>query len=314
MNLEPGLAGPSRGVYRMRKGLPKTAVVTGAASGIGRAVSVALATEGWKVGIADIDMPEAENTLEKVVRAGGTGEVFECNVRSLDRVQAMADHFFETWGSVGLLMNNAGVGAGGEVGVIPIEDWRTAIETDLWGAVYGCHCFLPRMKEQGTGHIVNTASFSGISTLAEMAPYNMAKAAVIALSQTLKIELAPHNIGVTVLCPLFVATNVVETTLKLCNVESYADEFGTEFLRSGMRNSGLTPEILAQKVLGAVDKNRLYLLPTLNSKLFWLSLRVAPSAYFSFWAALNERGSVQTRSEAVGGLGHHVSRPGDISA
>lgn len=274
----------------MKRELPGKAVITGAASGIGRAFAVALAAEGWKVGLADINVNGAGETLEMVERAGGAGEVFECNVRSLDSVQSMADHFFETWGKVGLLMNNAGVGAGGEVGVIPITDWETTIETDLWGVVYGCHCFLPRMKEQKTGHIVNTASIAGIITGAEMAPYNVAKAAVIALSQTLKVELAPYGIGVTVACPNFVATSIVETTLDLCDVGSYTDGYALDVFRGAMESTSLTPEILAEKLLDAVLKNRLYLLPNLSSKLLWLNVRTSPATYFGLWAALNRRG------------------------
>ena len=122
--------------------IPKTVVVTGAGSGVGRAMAMAWAREGFKVGVSDIDMEGAGETLEMVMRAGGSGETFRCDVQDPGEVQAMAAHFFDSWGKVGILVNNAGVADVGIVGDISLENWKRTIDTSLWGTIYGCHARL----------------------------------------------------------------------------------------------------------------------------------------------------------------------------
>lgn len=160
----------------------ETVAITGVASGLGRAFALAWAGKGWKVGILDIDMEGAEKTREMVVEAGGSGEILRCDVRDPMEVEAAADHLFSRWGAVGILVNNAGVGGGGAVGDIPLKDWETVMGIDLWGVVHGCHSFIPRMKKQGGGHIVNVSSLAGLISAPGFAPYNMSKAAVVSLS------------------------------------------------------------------------------------------------------------------------------------
>ncbi len=151
----------------------------------------------------------AGETLRMVEQAGGSGEIYELDVRVLIDWEAMADHFFRSWGGVDVLVNNAGVVSVGPVGEVPIEDWEWIFSINFWGMVYGCHTFIPHMKEQGSGHIVNVASANGLMCLLEMAPYNTTKAAVIALSETLRSEL-PAGIGVTVVCPMFFNTHLLD--------------------------------------------------------------------------------------------------------
>jgi NAD(P)-dependent dehydrogenase (short-subunit alcohol dehydrogenase family) len=260
----------------------KTAVITGAALGIGRALAIAWAEHGWKVGLVDFNMKEAERTLEMVAKAGGSGETFRCDVRNPEEVQAAADHFFDAWGQVDLVMNNAGVGAAGEVADIPLEEWKRVIDTDLWGVIHGCRAFIPRMKEQGGGHIVNTASMAGVLSGAEMAPYNVSKAAVISLSETLKMELAPYNIGVTVICPMAVQTSVLETA-------TYTDEFQKELAYVAMEQVKMPIEEFARKVTRAVERNRLYVVPHLTGKLLCLLKRFSPPSFYGAAAFLNKK-------------------------
>jgi len=269
----------------------ETAVITGAASGIGSAIAVALAGEGWKVGIADINEDGAANTLEKVKEAGGTGEIYNCDVGKLEDVQAMADHFFDSWGKVGLLVNNVGIGGGGPIGATPIEDWKLVVETNYWSVIYGCHAFVPRMKTQGGGHILNTASGAGLVSTAEMAPYCSTKAAVVALSQTLKVELAPYNIGVTVLCPSCVSTDIVKHTLERTGFEEYSDGWGMEFMRVAWSKTNITPEYEAARVLKALERNKLYIKPRAPGfALSVLNARISPEIYYQMWAYLNKKG------------------------
>lgn len=256
----------------------KTAVITGAGSGIGRAVSLALARRGFAVGISDIDVNGAAETLEMVRRAGGSGEVWCCDVRSVDEIEAMADYFFETWGGVGIVVNNAGVADVGYVGDIPVELWQRTVNTNLWGVIYGCHSFIPRMKAQGFGHIINTASAAGFMNMPEMGPYNTVKAGIIALSETLKVELAPFNVGVTVLCPTFIDTNLFKNT-------TTTDEWEEELVDALFCNAKVTADEVAEKTLRAVDRNRLYVAPQFTARWAWRLKRVNPGAFCSAFAA-----------------------------
>lgn len=268
----------------------KTVVVTGAASGLGRAFALAWAERGWRVGVLDIDMEGAEETLAMVVEAGGSGKALRCDVRDAAEVEAAADLLYDRWGAVGVVVNNAGVGGGGAVGEIPLEDWEKVVEIDLWGVVHGCHVFIPRMKEQGGGHIVNVSSLAGLISAPGFAPYNVSKAAVVSLSQTLKTELAPAGIGVTVVCPPVVRTKIIETTLGMAGEIDYdiADEL--ELLRTAMNASTITPADVAALTLRAVDRNRLYVIPGIPLHLSWLNARLTPSLFYGLSAALARRG------------------------
>ncbi|HQI80986.1 MAG TPA: SDR family NAD(P)-dependent oxidoreductase [Deltaproteobacteria bacterium] len=261
----------------------RTAVVTGAASGIGRELARALAREGCIVLLADINEAGLEQTLELVKQAGGSGETFVCDVSRLDDVTKMADHCCKTWGRVDLLVNNAGVASTGFVGDIPIQDWEWIVSINFWGVVYGCHAFVPGMKRQGSGHIVNVASAAGILSSPEMAPYNATKAAVISISETLKGELAPYNIGVTVLCPTYVKTDLLERM-------RFTDEFQRKCSTTGMANARWSPDRIARLVVDAVKKNRMYLVPQPAAKIFWYSKRISPCAFHGFFAFIMRMG------------------------
>ncbi len=259
----------------------KTAVVTGAASGLGRDIAIALGRKGSRVLVADLDMKEAAITSTMVVQAGGAGEVYRCDVTRVEEVQAMADHVFAAWGGLDLLVNNAGVAAAGVVGNMPIEDWHWLMNINLWGMVYGCHAFIPRMKQSQRGHIINVASLAGIVSLPEMACYNVSKAAVISLSETLRGELAPFGIGVSVVCPSFFNTNLLRDM-------RYCDEFQCTFAHAAFDNARMTSEDVAGLVLKAWEKNRLYVLPQASAKMQWFFKRLSPANYYGNFARLNK--------------------------
>ncbi|MBU1671514.1 MAG: SDR family NAD(P)-dependent oxidoreductase [Actinobacteria bacterium] len=269
----------------------ETAVVTGAASGIGRAIAVGLGKKGWRVGVADVDLDGANETVEMVRKAGGEAESFACDVTRPDDVSGMADHFFDSQGKVGLLVNNAGVGGGGDVGEVPIEDWKTVIDTNLWGVIYGCHAFIPRMKEQGGGHILNVASLAGIVPILGLGSYNVTKAGVVALSRTLRMELSPFNISVTALCPSSVKTNIVDNTLaKFVSRDVESLDYGVRTRRTAFEKTPLTVEQVAELALEGVEKDRLYVLTNFFTRLAWLEIRLMPTLYIRLWAWLNRKG------------------------
>jgi len=233
--------------------------------------------------LADINEAGLKQTSEMVRKAGGNPEIFLCDVSKLDDVMRMADHCFSTWGKVNILVNNAGVASIGFMGDIPIKNWEWIVSINFWGVVYGCHAFVPRMKKQGSGYIVNVASAAGILSSAEMSPYNATKAATISISETLKSELAPYNIGVTVLCPTFIKTNLMESM-------RFTDEFQKQCSVTGVENARWTSDMIAALVVHAVRKNKLYVVPQMVAKLMWISKRISPSAFFGLFAYLMRKG------------------------
>jgi NAD(P)-dependent dehydrogenase (short-subunit alcohol dehydrogenase family) len=260
----------------------KKAVITGAASGFGRAMALAMARRGCRIGIVDIDLEGAGETLRMVEQAGGSGEIYELDVRVLIDWEAMADHFFRSWGGVDVLVNNAGVVSVGPVGEVPIEDWEWIFSINFWGMVYGCHTFIPHMKEQGTGHIVNVASANGLMCLLEMAPYNTTKAAVIALSETLRSEL-PAGIGVTVVCPMFFNTHLLDGM-------RYTDKFWSDATHVAFNNARMTADEVAEAAIKAVEKRKLYVVPQASGKVFWMIKRMNPGLFHSSLGFLNHTG------------------------
>ncbi len=258
----------------------KRVVITGAGSGLGRALSLALAARGCRIGAADVDVDRAEETLKTVRERGGDGEFYLLDVSRPEEVEAMAAHFFTSWGGVDVLVNNAGVAAAGFVGQAPLEDWEWILGINFWGMLYGCHFFIPRMKAQGGGWIVNVASAAGLLALPEMAPYNVTKAAVIALSETLRSELAPYRIGVTVVCPMFFKTRLLETL-------RCTDDFEREFAHTSFDHARMTADQVAEAVLRAVERRKLYVIPQPSGRFFWALKRMRPGLYHGTLAFFN---------------------------
>jgi NAD(P)-dependent dehydrogenase (short-subunit alcohol dehydrogenase family) len=257
---------------RLEKLGHKTAVITGAGSGLGRALALNLARDGWRIGLADVDMAGAESTLDLVEKAGGFGEVWACDISREEQVTTMAEHFFDAFGGVSLLVNNAGIAVAGFVGDAEIAEWRRIVDINVMGTVNCCHAFIPPMKQRGGGYIVNVASAAGINNLPEMAPYNMTKAAVISLSETLRTELACDRIGVTVACPTFFNTHLVDDM-------SCTNEFQSEFAHSAFSNAKITPEGVAEAIIGGARKGRLYVLPQFSAKWTSVAKRLSPAGW-----------------------------------
>lgn len=275
----------------MKRSIPRTAVVTGAASGIGRAIALALGRNGFSVGVLDINMEEAERTVRLVIDAGGSGKAFRCDVRDAGEVQAAADHFFGLWDEVGLLVNNAGIGGGGYMEELPLEEWGKIVGINFLGVIHGCRAFIPRMKARGAGHVVNTASIAGLMPVMGFSSYSSTKSAVVALSETLKVELAPFNIGVTVLCPSIIRTNIIKTTLDAVSLEGLSEvEWGINLIEAGFEGSSVTPDDVASILLEAVRKNRLYALTNPGTKVAWFVVRFNPELNYRLWAWLHRHG------------------------
>lgn len=249
------------------------AVVTGAGSGIGRAFALELAKRGGQVICADISLSRAEETVGLIAEVGGTAHAVVTDVARREQVEDLALFAELTFGRAPtLVVNNAGVGIGGKpVGDIGFEDWNWALGINLWGVVHGCEIFAPAMKAAGEGGFINVASAAGFAAAPLMGPYNVGKAGVMALSETMAAELSGTGLRVTVLCPTFVKTNVA--------VDGRITETGSKLAATLMRTTGFTPEKIAVDTLNKYDRGRLYVVPQIDAKVVWRLKRIAPALY-----------------------------------
>jgi NAD(P)-dependent dehydrogenase (short-subunit alcohol dehydrogenase family) len=251
-------------------GAGRVAVVTGAASGIGRALAEALARAGSAVVVADLDATEAETVAAGIRAAGGDALAVGVDVSDAAAVDQLAATTLKRFGRVDVLCNNAGVSTFNMMRDQTLDDWRWVFSVDLWGVVHGLHSFLPIMREQGTAaHIVNTASIAGLlSGVAFIGPYAATKVAVVSISETLVQELAieESSIGVSVLCPSSVDTKVMESERgrpSALGVEHRTEM--AESVRLAIRDSftgptGLTPAQVAERVLDAIRAKRFWII------------------------------------------------------
>jgi NAD(P)-dependent dehydrogenase (short-subunit alcohol dehydrogenase family) len=230
----------------------KTAVVTGGGAGIGRSLCLAFAAEGMNVVVVDRETERALQVAAEV-EATGVGVMAQtCDVSDGHAVERLKDTAFAAFGEVNILCNNAGVVQSGPLAEAPQEDWDWVFKVNLWGVVNGIRSFVPEMKRQGGGHVVNSASLSGLFALAGFGVYTASKYAVVAISETLRMELASHGIGVSVLCPGPVRTRIDETTRTRGFVERNLDG-GPPLL--GYRE----PQDAAHAVIAGIKANRQYI-------------------------------------------------------
>jgi len=191
----------------------RVAVVTGAGSGIGRALAARFAAEGMHVVLADVDEAHARETEALLAARGGRTLVVQTDVQRAAAVEALAARTLAAFGAVHVLCNNAGIaGVGRPVWEQPLESWEQVLGINLWGVIHGIRTFVPIMLRQGTeGHVVNTSSASGLLAYGfDRLPYVATKHAVVGISEALALYLAPKGVGVTCLCPSGVATNILE--------------------------------------------------------------------------------------------------------
>src|ERR1700761_7360365 len=244
----------------------KTAFVTGGAGGIGFAMARALGRRGMKVAIADVEAETCATAVEALRRDGIEAIGTACDVSDRAELAEAARRTFAEFGKVHVLCNNAGVSRAGPVETIADSDWDWGIGVNLKGLVHGLKLFLPHMKAHGEeGHIVNTASINGVAGVALAGPYSATKFAVVGLSKVLAAELAETPIGVSVLCPSWVKTRMLD------NGRNRPARFGGPFelgndSSNAERNAryakaletGLDPAHVAQLVIGAIETRRLF--------------------------------------------------------
>src|SRR4051794_26987241 len=243
----------------------KVAVITGGASGIGRAVAGRCAAAGMKVVLADIEQSALELAEKELSGDGADVIAVPTDVSKSESVDALAERALEAFGAVHVLHNNAGVAAGGPIWECTLADWQWVLGVNLWGVIHGVRTFVPIMLERGEeGHIVNTASAAGLTSPPFLGPYNVTKHGVVTLSETLARELAMQHskIKVSVLCPGFVNTGIFTSNRnrpdELRNPED--DDSIASVLAAHVMEGALAPEIVADHVLDAVRHEQFYIL------------------------------------------------------
>ncbi len=245
----------------------KTAVVTGGASGIGRAMVDRFAAEGMNVVVADIDAAAAEATAAELVGAGGRAVGIRTDVSRLDDIRALAEATVDSFGAVHIVCNNAGVVIGGRVEDLTDDEWRWVIDVDLWGAINGVRVFLPLIEAQGAGHLVSTSSTSGLVAPPFIAPYSVAKSGVITLMEAVRRELDARQspVGASVLVPGPVDTPLLTSRHNRPETLTQRSDTpeGRAFASSSasyLATAGKDPAAVASLVVAAIRANRFWIL------------------------------------------------------
>jgi NAD(P)-dependent dehydrogenase (short-subunit alcohol dehydrogenase family) len=259
----------------MREFKGKTAFVTGGASGIGLAMAKAFAEAGMNVMLADVEQSALDQARKDLGQYGNHVLGVACDVADPDHVERAAQATFSAFGKVHVLCNNAGVAAAGGIDHVSVDNWRWVVDVNLMGVVYGVRSFLPHMRAHGEGgHVVNTASMAGMINNMGFSPYAATKFAVVAMSEGLRMQLAPFGIGVSVLCPDFVRTRIGESGRNRperygeappLDPNSAAAAFVAEISRQIA--AGVDPADVAARVVNAIRTDELYIFTHPNMRL-----------------------------------------------
>jgi len=238
----------------------RVAVITGGASGIGNALAAAFAREGCRLVLADIESKALADACAKLSQSGAEVIGVQTDVSDRDAVLRLADAAWAKFGVVHYVMHNAGVMVFGPTQTMTQKDWLFNINVNLWGPIYGVEAFTPRMIARGEGgHQVFTASFAGLVANLNFGPYNVSKAGVVALAESLRKDLRGTGIGVSVLCPMIVDTNIETSTrnrpaeLGGATILKISEESKSHYGRI------LTAADVAELVLSGIRANRLYI-------------------------------------------------------
>lgn len=230
----------------------KKVLITGAGSGIGRATAYLLAENQAHLILCDLNKEAVERTKSLALGLGASAaETHVVDVSDWDDMQALATKVTKTHGALDVLINNAGVGLGGDFLSTPVTDWQWVLGINLMGVVHGCKAFLPAMVSQGYGHVVNTASAAGYYAAPDMTAYSASKHAVMGLTESLRAEMAPQGIGVSAICPGVINTNIVSAGRMHGATGAAQDKIAALYRK---RNYG--PEGVAEAIVSAIEYNR----------------------------------------------------------
>ena len=252
----------------------KTALVTGAASGIGRATAIALGRAGADLILADLNEVGVSETAETIRGLGRQVVTHRLDVADRDAMRGFAADVGRQCGAVDILVNNAGVAVGADFLETPLEDWDWLVSINLMGVVHGCHFLVPPMVARGRGgHVVNVASAAGLVAAPQLAAYSTTKFAVVGLSEALREELRPHGIGVTVVCPGLINTPI--TGAARMRGKAAAPEYRATLIETYQRRA-YGPERVADNILRAIGRNRAVAPIAIEAWVLYMLKRISP--------------------------------------
>lgn len=250
---------------------PKRIAITGGGSGLGREIALRYARDGWRVAIADIDGARARQVAAEIDDAGGEGLGTTADTRNPDDLARFCEQCIDRWGGVDVFVNNAGVAGSGTVTDTDLDAWHWMIDINLMGMVHGTRAALPLLRES-KGHLVNIASFAAIASAPGMAAYNVSKAGVVSLSESVRGEELDNGVGVTVVCPAFFATNLLDSFRGNDQQRATVDKL--------MAKSEVVAADVADDICRAVRDNRFMVISHRTSRhQYWLK-RLAPERFF----------------------------------
>jgi NAD(P)-dependent dehydrogenase (short-subunit alcohol dehydrogenase family) len=245
-------------------------LITGAGSGLGLALAHRYARSGARVACVDLVAERAETAAAALTGSGHLALM--ADVGDDDSMQALHDRIDSEWGGIDVLINNAGIASVGPMVDTSMEEWRKVLDIDLLGVVRGCRLFLPAMLTARKGQVINTASFAGLAGAPGMMSYGVAKAGVVALSEQLRAEMHGKGVGVSVICPAFFRTNLLET--------AFASDRIKEKVIKLMDTSPDTLDSVSDKVFFAAERGDFMIIPTRREPMRWRVKRWFPGFYF----------------------------------
>ncbi len=254
----------------------KRVLITGATSGLGEALALMFARAGFRVAVASRNGDKVAATVTRVEQAGGTGLGITLDVTQAQDFEAAAREVEQVWEGLDILVNNAGVITAGKLEDVGLEVWRQSLDTDLWSVIHGCRVFLPLLENSGGGHIVNVASAAGLLSGPDLATYNVAKAGVISLSETLKVELAEKHIDVTVSCPTVFKSHLLN---KAGHEGDVVQGVTAKGLARDMETTNISSDDVAHSLIRAMARRRMYDLPQRDARLNWWLARTFPETF-----------------------------------
>jgi NAD(P)-dependent dehydrogenase (short-subunit alcohol dehydrogenase family) len=271
-------------------------LVTGAASGIGRATALACAREGAHLALCDVDEAGLEATAGAARALGRRVLARRVDVADVAQMRAFGEAVHAEHPAVDVLVNNAGVGLGGGFLDTALEDWDWILRINLWGVIHGCHVFLPAMVRRRAGHVVNVASAAAFVASAQLAAYATTKFAVFGLSEALRDELRPHGIGVTAVCPGIIDTAITRTSRM---VGPWATPAARETLVRAYRRRGYGPDRVAAHVVRAIRRGREVAPVSPEAWVMYLMKRMAPRLTARMARAIQARQERELREAAA---------------
>ncbi len=263
--------------YKLSEKHPKKrAFITGAGGGLGRGLSLALAKDGWTIGISDLKEEALAESKKLIEAAGGKAHTYQFDVSKREDYKKAFDDYVAKVGGLDLLINNAGVGDGGLFGDYALENWEWITGINQMAAIYGSHFAVPVMKNQKSGHIISIASAAGLANMPNMSMYNVTKAAVISLMETLYAELWGFGIDTSVVCPTFFRSNIMQ--------HHRGDKDAKKIGEIIIQRAKYSADEIADYILTHAGNNKFYILHPWQAKMVFQLRRIIPMLFLKYKA------------------------------